>query len=292
LTPDDAASLSVLATLAANANHLRESIDLLTSPILRERLGSAAARTPRRWLYYWNLCVTLHHLGEDERALAEARHGRELDPDAIALIWIQTRPLAGLGRLDEIEHVVEETLQTPSSAGPYTHGQLMLHVACELRWHGHREAGIKMANRAIEWLRARPADEIAQSRARFAMAYSLWVAERWDEARPLLAVLLRENPEDEDLAGALGVVAARSGNRDEVLRLDDELARPGKTGRPGRASYQRAAIAAHLGDKERAVRLLREATAEGLQVEGIHGDFEMLPLVGYPPFEVLMRPKD
>ena len=52
----------------------------------------------------------------------------------------------------------------------------------------------------------------------------------------------------------------------------------------------RARIAAVLGRRDEAVRLVRRARAEGAQVEELHLAPELLGLRGYPPFEELTRP--
>ena len=56
----------------------------------------------------------------------------------------------------------------------------------------------------------------------------------------------------------------------------------------------RAHIAAGFGRRERAVALLREASARGIVDLGpsfaYHNDLLLLPLRGYPPFEALLKP--
>jgi hypothetical protein len=52
-----------------------------------------------------------------------------------------------------------------------------------------------------------------------------------------------------------------------------------------------AAIAGALGDKERAVRLLKQATSEGASMESWHFAPHLLALHGYAPFEKLIEPQ-
>jgi hypothetical protein len=60
----------------------------------------------------------------------------------------------------------------------------------------------------------------------------------------------------------------------------------------GSHTYWRACIAAHLGDKQKAVKLLKEAFNQG-QNYGVylHNDMELEPLRDYPPFQELIKPK-
>jgi uncharacterized protein YoaH (UPF0181 family) len=54
----------------------------------------------------------------------------------------------------------------------------------------------------------------------------------------------------------------------------------------------RAAIAAHLGEKERAAELLSEAFSKGYPYHvRLHSQLELEPIWDYPPFQELIRPK-
>ena len=51
-------------------------------------------------------------------------------------------------------------------------------------------------------------------------------------------------------------------------------------------------IAAHMGEREEAVRLLQRSNAEGRPVDsGKHSMFMLHPLHGYPPYEAWIKPK-
>ncbi len=60
----------------------------------------------------------------------------------------------------------------------------------------------------------------------------------------------------------------------------------------GANTYWRARIAALLGERERAVSLLRDGFAQGRSYGAyLHAEYDLEPLRGYPPFEELLRPK-
>jgi hypothetical protein len=87
-------------------------------------------------------------------------------------------------------------------------------------------------------------------------------------------------------------LAARWGDRDEALRVSEEL---GKLDRPflfGRHLYWQARIISLLGDKEQAVSLLKEAFSQGSSY-GVYlnQNIDLEPLWDYPPFKELLRPK-
>jgi len=88
------------------------------------------------------------------------------------------------------------------------------------------------------------------------------------------------------------VIAARIGNHEEARRIFDELPDPGHPQSASDRSAWRAAIAAHLGEKERAVDLLAEAFSRGMPYDDTwHSDLRLEPLWDYPPFQELIKPK-
>src|SRR5262249_16899405 len=117
--------------------------------------------------------------------------------------------------------------------------------------------------RSIEWYRAK---ESPMSRSdRYALARTLYWSGQWQEARALFARLNAESPGDLDYLGYLGVASARTGDRPAALQVDQQLI---DFTRPfplfGHPSLWRARIAAVLGEREQAVRRLREAIGHGL----------------------------
>jgi hypothetical protein len=59
----------------------------------------------------------------------------------------------------------------------------------------------------------------------------------------------------------------------------------------GRHLFWRAAIAARLGEPQRAVMLLREALARGVPYTLLHENEDLRPLQDYAPFRSLMELK-
>ena len=89
----------------------------------------------------------------------------------------------------------------------------------------------------------------------------------------------------------LGTLAAWRGDREEALRISLQLEKMDIPYHFGGHTYWRARIAALLGEKELAVRLLREAHAQGLNFYGFHNKMDFEPLNDYPPFVEFMKPK-
>ncbi|HUV06387.1 MAG TPA: tetratricopeptide repeat protein [Spirochaetia bacterium] len=132
-------------------------------------------------------------------------------------------------------------------------------AAVELYAHGHREACQEIIRKAVEWYENRPDEEKKTKEYRTLLASVYYSSRQWEEAGKIFEELTVEDPESIEYKGYLGALAACRGDREGALRFFEELE---KTNRPylfGGQTYQRACIAALLGDRERAVALLKEA---------------------------------
>jgi Flp pilus assembly protein TadD len=177
----------------------------------------------------------------------------------------------------------------------------MLSAAEELRAHGHREDSLKMAGRAVNWYHNRTGEEARREDTRSGLGDALYQTERWEEAKAIFAALASEHTDNVFYMGRLGTLAARRGDRVEAERIAEKLRHIENPYLAGNHTYRSACISALLGDKDRAVTLLREAVAQGSganEAPELYGygfmyrhsmDFESLR--GYPPLEELIKPK-
>jgi serine/threonine protein kinase/tetratricopeptide (TPR) repeat protein len=231
-----------------------------------------------------------HMLGEYKKELKVARFGKKYFPKSLMFPAIEARAFAALGKIGEIEKVVKECLSMDPTGG--SPGDIMMEAARELYAHGHRDASREFVTRAIDWAESRPEARRSAEAGRRFYAGALYFAGRWDEAGRIYESLAAEYPENLDYQGCLGTLAARRGDRDEAMRIFEEL---GNLERPflfGEHLWGQARIAALLGEKERAVALLREAFSQGLNYGVyLHRDIDLEPLWDYPPFKELLRPK-
>jgi tetratricopeptide (TPR) repeat protein len=242
--------------------------------------------------------VAFHELGDYDAELRTARqglattlgtrHSNELLEEAIAL--------AALGKVAELDRRLETWPVTPPGDVPST-GDLFLVTALELRAHGQIMASRSVLERAAVWYRSRPPEEAARSgyialRGLFGVAY---YRERWDEARALYERVAATDSSSVTARAALGALAARRGDTATAARMEEWLApRAGTHGQAsivgGEATYARARIAALLGQRERAVSLLRRAFDEGHGKIFVHFDPDLESLRGYAPYDELLRP--
>jgi tetratricopeptide (TPR) repeat protein/predicted Ser/Thr protein kinase len=265
--------------------------------LLREAIAVTEKLDPARHahdhLYWGNLIISYHLLGDHRRELKAAQQARRFFPGELENLSLEARAFVGLGRLTEVDARLDEMLHGPPETEGYTLPFWIDQVGRDLRAHGHRPEARVVFERGIRWCKERPPRE--QRDLRGDLALLLDDAERWDEAWPILKQVTTENPDDVGLQGALGALAAHRGDRGEVERIDGWLAERKGPYLKGEPTFERARIAAVLGRRERAVELYRVALDQGFGIDegfGVHADPDFESLRDYPPFQELTRPKD
>jgi tetratricopeptide (TPR) repeat protein len=270
---------------ARHLGRLRESIAAI------EKLDRARYQH-QRW-YWENLLIPYHELGDHQRELELATEWSRVRPDDRYALICEARALVGLGRLAEVNARVDEATRVPLEApGGRSPVDVFFDVGRDLRAHGHRQEARALFEQGIRWIEARPAAE--QRDRRDYLAALLDGAGRYDEVWPIVKQLAAEKPDDVDLQAWLGTVAARRGDRKEVARIDRWLARRQGPYLNGYHTFQRARLAAVVGDRERAFQLYHQAVEEGASrhFDDVHADPDFESLRDYPPFQELTRPKD
>jgi tetratricopeptide (TPR) repeat protein len=242
--------------------------------------------------YKWGTLIEAYHVVGDYRTeLQQTREAREVYPERMMMLLNEARALAALGRLDEVEQSLDESLRLPRE-GFFDAPTVMIRTGGELRAHGYREASLRAAGRALDWLETRPANERGMVPHKSGVAQALYLAERWQDARAVFSELDSLVPGNVNFQGFLGVLAARLGDEEEARRISDNLTGMADPYDFGRDVYWQACIASLLGERERAVILLREAYARGRMFEVIlHADMDLDPLHGYPPYEEFIKPQ-
>ncbi len=267
-----------LAHMALLANYPAEALGAM------EALSEESIED--QWLWYWeHLAWANHALGRDRAAVEAAREGRERFPEFLLLRWREIQALAAMGRLEELRPLLADL----ESAEPddYTFpGMMMSFVAMDLARFGYLREAKDVANRTIDWCRDREPD--GQS---LIVAPLLMLTDRPQEVVDLLGPQVREDPDDIELRGTLGMALALAGDEPGARAEARWLEELDPTDLYGRNTYWRASIAAYLNEPEEAVRLLRQALDEGVSFEVFTTGIEFMPLWGYEPFDQLMAPR-
>jgi tetratricopeptide (TPR) repeat protein len=198
--------------------------------------------------------------------------------------------LAALGRAKDLAKLFEESKTLPPESG-FSPGDIMLRAGRELRAHGFMEDSNRVVNQALAWFESRPEQEKMSEGSRYSLARTLYVLDRWNDAKTMFMGLHSDMPENINYLGYLGATAAREGEKEESLKISKDLEEDKRPYLYGNPAYWRARIAALLGDKESAVNLLRQATKEGYSFSDIHPTEDFESLTDYPPYIQLMKPK-
>jgi tetratricopeptide (TPR) repeat protein/TolB-like protein len=294
--------------LAPTAGHAHWAVALTALSLNRPREALRAMQRidPERgwgrtwpWIYLFQVNIQ-HQLGDYDAEAAAALKDRERNPSRRATIVNQIRPLAARGRVTEIEPLILDALDQPSDTlDPWPHvndpGEVMRQAALELREHGRPDQARRLFERAIAWYREQPA-AFAHSRVqRLGLATVAYYTGRLEEAAALAQALGTAAPDSTAVITLLGVVAARRADTATAQAMERRLAQdqvPYARDRP--PPLGRARIAAALGDRERAVAVLRTSLARGHWYTwlDLHAVPEFEQLRGYAPFDELVRPKD
>ena len=255
------------------------------------------------WWPLLKMTAAHHMLGDYERELEYAELGLERFPGVASVYLARLRALAALGQAGAVDKVIDEFLrvQTRGSSA----GGLMSATAMELRAHGHREEADELAVRSLKWYETHPSVLPEESGAftielwmlgypeeSRSFANALWMVGRWRDLEDLIVKLIDNEPSEHQLAGWLGVITAIRGDKATAMRISDDLPVGDSPRAVAWGTYWQASIAAHLGEKDRAVELLAEAFSKGYPYGfAFHNSMEFEPLWDYPPFQELIEPK-
>ena len=276
-----------LVILTLQLNRPREAVEVLTPLLPTFRPDS----DPIAWWPLDRATQAYHLLGEYEKELIWANMALERFPDIGDFYWAKARALVAMGKVDTAIQVIDECTRTDLRSATTHAGEVMAHITLELRAHGHRSKSGELALRATQSVDRQATGLDVEERDHEDLWLHSWVlrvAGRLDEARALLLELDARGWRRISVSGALGVIAARTGDHEEARRIFNEL----PSSSPRTLCRWRACIAANLGEKAQAVELLKEGFAEGLRY-GLedHCDVDLEPLWDYPPFQELIAPK-
>jgi hypothetical protein len=245
---------------------------------------------PRTWIGWRRsgeaaLLEAYRALGEHDKLLALARHVRRDSPGDTVAFVNEARALAALGRLDELDSLVEECRSTVG--GECDPAKVQVEASYYLAAYGHRQQSLVYGGRAADEYGAM-SEPRRQSEAIYYL-YALRAAERWDVFGAFAADSAEARPgsaEEPWLRSCVGMAAAHRGDRDTATDILERLEADGH-------HRQAAYVPAHLGDRQHAVELLRLSLAQppGSYHSLVEWDLDLQPLWDYPPFQDLVRPK-
>jgi len=191
---------------------------------------------------------------------------------------IELRALAALGRDEEVERKLAILLEGASATA-------LVGLNMELNAHGYGEYAKQITRSSLALLSDEPV-EARDDYWKFRRGSQLATLGRDDEALAQLAEILPDSPRYLDARQVVGEIAARSADRVTALRVSAEM---DAVRQEGLKLYYQAIIAAELGERDRAVALLRRS--QNPVRAPMHRELSFPALQGYPPFEELERPR-
>jgi tetratricopeptide (TPR) repeat protein len=232
-----------------------------------------------------------HMLGDYEKERETIEKAKGLFPDRVWRFH-EVRVSAALGELEEVERFVDESLEGLSIAGSPL--SVLFEAVQELRVHGYMDEAQNVADRLADWAQKQMPADPSESQLR-GLANCLYLSQRWDDAEKIYKELADSYPDSYyhvNYVANLGCIAARTGNKDEAVRILEELASIERPYMFGRHTYRRARIASLLGEKQRAVDLLHQSMREGFEYSiDVRQDMDLLHLKDFPPFQEFIKPK-
>jgi len=280
-----------LPQAAINLNMPGEALAVLT----RINVDSTDGRDmPARWLMHSS---ALHMLGKYDQQLAMAKELQRRLPFEFRAVFYEGRSLAAMGRMNELDKVLDHALKLPTNSEWGPHGlRMYVAISDELRVHSHPEKAREVLERAIRYYGKAPADVKRIPKFRFDFAQALYRLGRFREARAMFEELLAHGnvmgASEIVLRAHLAFVAAGQGDMRTVRETEEWLKQYRDPYIVSHATLYRASIQALLGNREEAVDLLQQFIAQGGSFEAnTHTIPEFNSLQGYPPYEEWLRPK-
>ena len=275
---------------------------LLAGKRSREAVAKLRTIDPRsEWMAgfqsYWVVLTMAHHsLGdvrsEEQDVLAALRDY----PDNPAIATVAVRLFASTGRLARADSMLDEA-QTMRPITDWNAGSSFAVAALEGSAHGHRDWAARIRDRTLRWYRDLPPAEQEQDAGWYGLAWILYSVGAWQELETRLARLTREAPDDLRWIGLSGLVAANKGDTSRARAADDRLEAMLRSERiPSRRAnllYERARIAAMIGERDATVDLLRQAFASGFGYNiYLHTEPAFASVRSYAPFVRVIAPKE
>jgi hypothetical protein len=229
------------------------------------------------WASYWATRIeALHIMGDHNTELAVARDGLRRHPELRVLRNYELRALASLGRVEEVQLAMRALAAQTTTNGSEASTTLR-QTAMEYAAHGYRNESIDVLKQMRAWYFARPVAERATLAYQGALARTLYLLDDRRGARTVYDSLLRVYPGCMDCVGALGVLAARDGNRTVADSLSARLEATVQRWMFGRNILWQSRIAASLGDNARAESFVNAAYSAGSEFDVMtHADPDLL----------------
>ena len=270
------------AAAAVALNRTKEALEIVRGVDLER------ASATDHWDVFVPIANAYHLAGENETLLAVLHERAKRWPRSALVVVAKIAALAALSRPDEARAEWQVLLGRegePASLAMWAAWQ----GARELRAHGSPAAARALVQEALDSLPVLPASSKFGDPALWKMQ-ALREAGHDREALTLAESLSVRQPGDVALTAIVGAISARMGDWATARRIDTTLSTSPVSIDARWLKVVRARLAATLGDRDRAVALVRSACMHGCpNFEDLHSDLEFDALRTYRPFVAMMR---
>jgi hypothetical protein len=245
----------------------------------------------------------LHQLGRYREELQVAREMQRRWPaEEISSRTHELMALAGLGLVDSLRAKLSRWEGSPEPKAEWA-GTRALIAGQELMAHGREREGREMLAGTLPFYRRLRENGEGGPATFWSEVIVLQVTGNLGDARRLAQAALRTSTDvsdSVDCLGALGGLAADQDRREEAVSYERMLAAVNRRADvlpalDGLVAFTRAQLAARLGDRQGAVRLLEQARRRGhsdAAYLNVHRDQAFASLRDYPPFQRFLEPRD
>lgn len=230
----------------------------------------------RGWSSYWTqLTHALHLTGAHDREREAARALRMRFPDRRVGLVLEVRAVAADGDTAAVEALLAQG-EALAPATYWSQAAALVTAGEELIAHGRPASGRRYLERAIQWCHSQLEVVPGYESHRYWLGSALYDLGRWQEAAPIFQELRQEFPARLDYQGLAVLARARLLGKSAGDAMGDW-----RLAERGRHTFFRARLAAVNGDIDRALALVGEAVAAG--VDGLpwmhaaaYNDLELL----------------
>jgi hypothetical protein len=290
LAPQSAFAQFQAAQSAVRANRPRDALRRLArvDPVDARYIGGSM---------YWVVSAFALHMAGDGKALEQVRQDFASVGSDRLTVGARAYAAGALGDAPGLERAAGEMTGVAAVSGDADFTFILLGLD-ELRAHAGAPAARALAGRLVARIGVGAPAGGAGDTSRYIRAELLYRAERFAEARAVVDSMLVRHATQWLIVGLDGRVAARMGDTTRAERAAVTLRTLLPLAPRGSPAYQQAQIAALLGRREEAVRLLQRALGSGVNymfAEDLsylgHADADLESIRQHPTVASLLVPK-
>ena len=249
--------------------------------------GSESAAVVLNWHAQFTVTADAYHeAGRYTDELATLEHARGIFPNVRTLVDRELIALAGLRRGPQALALADSILAATTDLSGGEAGTIVT-GAMDFLAHGDSTTGVNLARKALAWWASHPVPQLSRSRA-VSEAVAFRLTGRLDSAETRLVLAARDTMFVE-AGGLLALIRfERIGDRVALQHAADSIGALQRRWLFGAQHTVQAALVAELGDRDRALVLLRRAIEEGQQMQTLHRTTILESLWSYPAFRALL----